>query len=288
MQTWILLTAGAATNAAIYALIALSLVLVYRGSGVINFGVGYAAVFAGLFFANGRGGWIGLATALVVGGVVGLAMYLVAVRMAERAGASHAALAVSTLGFGMILEFAAGRLWAKHGFTAKPLWGGSVSIGSVEVSHQRILTVLVAGACFVLVLLLLERSMIGWAMEAVAFKRDVAAAYGVSPLAVMLFVWLLAGAIAALAGSLLAPVSSVSRDVALPLAIQGFAAAVVGGLGSVGGAVVGAVVVAGLQAVVVQYVSTGFASAFAFLLLFVVLAVRPQGLMGGQRVVRTA
>lgn len=289
MNVATLLLVGALTNAAIYSLIALSLVLVYRGSGVINFGVGYVAVFGGLFFANlGARSWLGLVVATFVGAAVGGVLYLVAIRFAERAHAPHAALAVSTLGFGLVLEYAAGQLWAKRGFTTAPLVDGRFHVAGVGVSYQRLLTVVIALAAFGLVLLLLERTTLGWAMEAVAFKQESAAAYGVNPIAILLVVWLLAGALAALAGTLLAPVSSVSREVALPLAIQGFTAAVIGGLGSVKGAVIGAVVVAAVQALVIQYVSTGYASAFAFLMLFVVLVVRPQGLLRGARAVRTA
>jgi branched-chain amino acid transport system permease protein len=289
MDLWTLLLLGALTNAAIYSLIALSLVLAYRGSGVINFGVGYVVVFGGLFFANrGTTGWLDLGAAVLVGAGIGIALYLVSVFVAERRGASHAALAVSTLGFGLILEFAAGRLWAKRGFTTPPLVDGSVEIAGVGVSYQRIATVAIALAAFVLVLLLLERTMLGWAMEAVAFKRESAAAYGVNPIVILIVAWSLAGALAALAGSLLAPVTSVSRDVALPLAISGFTAAVIGGLRSVKGALVGALIVAVVQALVIQYISTSYASAFAFLLLLVVLVVRPQGLLGGARTVRTA
>lgn len=289
MNVTTLLVVGAVTNAAIYSLIALSLVLVYRGSGVINFGVGHVAVFAGLFFANlGTASWWGLLASMVVGGVVAAVLYLVAIRIAECAGAPHAALAVSALGFGLVLEFLAGRVWAKHGFTTTPLWGGSFRLGGVDIAYQRVLTVLLAALAFALVLLLLEKTMIGWAMEAVSFKSESAAAYGVNPVVVLIVVWVLSGAVAALAGSLLAPVSSVSRELSLPLAIQGFTAAVIGGLGSVKGAVLGAALVAAIQALVVQYLSTGYASAFAFLMLFVVLVLRPQGLLRGQRVVRTS
>jgi len=278
---------GASTNAAIYALIALSLVLVYRGSGVVNFGVGYIAAFGGIFFSNfGAGGWPALVTSLAVGGLLGMAAYLLSVRIGERSGASTTFLAMATLGFGLVLEYFAGKFWAKEGFSPKPLWRGSEHVGGVTISHERILTVIAAAVCFLIVLAILEKSMIGWAMEAVAYRRSTAASYGVNTVGVTLVVWLLAGVIATLAGSLLAPVTSISREVALPLAIQGFAAAVVGGLGSVSGAVLGAIVVSVVQALVVQYISTSYASAFAFILLFVVLALKPQGIMGGRRQVR--
>lgn len=289
MGDWLQLFVGASTNAAINALVAFSLVLVYRGSGVINFGVGYIAVFAGIFFANSAGaGWGALGLALLVGGAIGLLMYLLAVRLAERAGATHAALAISTLGFGLVIEWFGGKFWAKQGFSSPPLWAGDHVVAGVTISNQRVLTVVIALVVFLGLRLLLEKTMAGWAIESVAFRRSTAGLYGVNPVAVLLVVWVLAGALAALAGVLRTPVSAVSLGIALPLAIQGFAAAVVGGLGSISGAAVGAVIVAFSEALFVRYVSSEFASLFAFLLLFVMIALRPQGIFGVQReVVRT-
>ena len=289
MGDWLVLLVGAGTNAAINALIAFSLVLVHRGSGVINFGVGNLAVFVGIFFAGTAGaGWTGLGLGLLVGACLGVVMYLVAVRLAERAGATHAALAIATLGFGLVIDYFGGTLWPKQGFNAPPLVPGAQELGGVTISHQRILTVALAIVVFLALRLMLERTVPGWAMEAVAFRRSTAGLYGINPIAVLVVVWALAGAVAGLGGMLATETSVVSLGLALPLAIQGFAAAVVGGLGSIQGAAIGAVVVAFAEALFIRYVSSEYASLFAFLLLFVMIAVRPQGIMGVRRdVVRT-
>lgn len=280
---------SASSNAAIYSLIAFSLVLVYRGSGIVNFGVGNLAIFGGIFFANQHsGGWWALAMTLAVGAVVGGLMYLLSVMWGERLGASHAAIAIATLGFGMILDYYARIFWEPQGFTARPLISGSTELAGVTITYQRILTVVIALACMGLVLLLIERTTIGWSLEAVAFRRSTAASYGINVLVAMVLVWMLAGVVAALGGALLAPLSSVSRPLALTLAIKGFASAVIGGIGSIGGAVVGATIVAFSEALFIRYVDPSYASAFAFALLFIVLAVRPQGVVDNRRqVVRT-
>lgn len=284
MSDFVMVVAGAATNAAIYALIAFSLVLVYRGSGVINFGVGYIVVFAGIFFANvGGSGWASMGLAVLVGAVLGVATYLLAVRFAERAHAPHAALAIATLGFGLVIEYFGGELWARQGYTSEALWSGSVELAGVSISYQRIFTIVMAIACFALVILLLERTMIGWMLEAVAYKPSVAGLYGISTVVALILVWTIAGGVAGLAGALMVPLSAVSLPLALGLAIKGFAAAVVGGLGSVSGAAVGAIVVAFAEAFFVQYVSADYAGLLAFILLFVMIVLRPQGLLGSKR-----
>lgn len=289
MSDFLQIFVGASTNAAIYSLLAFSLVLVYRGSGIVNFGVGYLAIFAGIFFANqGSGGWVALLLTLAVGGALGATMYLASVVWGERFGATHAAIAIATLGFGMILDYYAGVFWEPQGFTRAPLISGSFEASGVTITYQRLLTVTVALFCFGLVLLLIERTTIGWSLEAVAFRPSTAASYGINVLVTMVLVWVLAGAVAALGGALLAPVASVSRPLALTLAIKGFASAVIGGIGSIGGAVVGAIIVAFTEALFIRYVSTSYANAFAFVLLFIVLALRPQGVVGNKRqVVRT-
>lgn len=284
MSDFVLVVTGALTNAAIYALIAFSLVLVYRGSGVINFGVGYIAVFAGIFFANTAGAsWGAMGLGILIGALLGVATYLLAIRAAERRHASHAAMAIATLGFGLVIEYFGGYFWVKQGFTAEPLWPGSIDIAGVGVSYQRILTVAIAIACFGLVILLLERTMIGWMLEAVAFKPAVAGLYGISTILALILVWALAGGVAGLAGVLITPLSAISLPLALSMAIKGFAAAVVGGLGSVSGAAVGALVVAFAEAFFVQYVSAAYASLLAFVLLFLMIVLRPQGLLGSRR-----
>lgn len=278
----------ALTNAAIYALIALSLVLVYRASGIINFGVGFMATFGGIYFANHAGGGdiVSLAMSLCVGAVVGVLAYVLAVYFGEKRQAPHAAIAISCLGFGLVLDYFAGVFWEKQGFTTPPLWAGRFEIAGVTITNQRVFTVLATLVCFAVVFVLLERTMVGWSLEAVAFRRSTATLYGVNVTLTLVLVWLLAGALAAGAGALLTPIASISKPVALQLAVKGFAAAVVGGLGSVQGALAGAMAVASAEALFVRFVSTTYASAFSFLLLFVVLAVRPQGIFGQQRQVQ--
>lgn len=283
MDNVIRLAIGGLTNAALYALVAFSLVLVYRGSGIKNFGAGYIAIIGGIFFArfdDGGGGWLALVLAIALSMAVGAAMYLLAIRPAERRGAKELNLAMSTFGFGLVLYFIAGAVWPKTAATAPPLWEGTLSIAGVTLPRQRVLTMVLAVVVLVVIALFLERTMAGWSLEAVAFSKDTAALYGVNVLASMVVLWMMAGAVAGLSGALVAGLSSITRDLALPLVVKGIVAAVLGGLGSLKGAVVGALVVAAAEVVFVRYVSSTYAEAMTFMLLFVVLASRPSGLFG--------
>jgi branched-chain amino acid transport system permease protein len=280
----------ALTNGALYALVAVSINVVYRASGVVNFGVGHLMMFAGIFYANSgtQGGWGPLAATVALGAGLGLLYYVVAVAYGERRGVNHVALALSCLGMGLILNYVAGELWLKQGFRAVALWSGSVVVADVNITNQRIITWILAAVFLAFLLAFIERTMMGRSMEATAHDAELAQVYGVNVLLVGLLTWALAGAAAGLAGAMQGSIASVGRPLALKFTVTGFAAAVVGGLGSVRGAVVGGLLIALAEVFMIRFVTTRYALTMVFMILFVVLAVRPQGVFGYVRGVERA
>lgn len=272
-------------NAAVYALIAVSLNIAYRSSGVLNFGAGHITVFVGILYVNQLDpGVVGVALAIVVGAVAGLVGYLVSVAWGLRTGVHHVALSLSLLGFGLVIDFAAGEIWAKEGFSAGNLVDGSVTIGDTTFAAERIVVVVLAALFIVATLLFVDRTMAGNAIQATAIDSELATLYGVRTGVVAVVTWLLAGAALGLAGVLQSSIAAVSLATALPLVIFGIAAAVVGGLGSISKAAAGAVAVALVQTAFIQYVSPRYSVSMVFVLLFVVLVLRPAGLFANARV----
>ena len=290
MEDLVQLGSIALTSAALYALVAVSVNIVYRASGVVNFGVGHLMIFAGIFYANGQaqGGWGRLVATILLGAGLGVGCYLIAVAYGERRGVNHTALALSCMGFGLILNYVAGELWLKQGFRAVALWPGSVVVADVNITNQRMVTWILGAVFLVLLVVFIERTMMGRAMEATAHDASLSQLYGVNVLLVGLLTWALAGAAVGLAGALQASIASVGRPLALTFTVTGFAAAVVGGLGSVRGAVVGGALIAVAEVAIVRYVTTRYALTLVFLILFIVLAVRPQGVFGYVRGVERA
>lgn len=273
------------SNAAIYALIAVSLNVVYRSSGILNFGAGHLVAIAGIFYVNEVGANAGgIAAAMVAGAVISLIGYLATVWWGQRAGISAVALSLAMLGFGLLLEYTAGELWAKEGFSADALIDGGITIGDTTFSRERVLVVVLALLWMGIVLLIVDRTMIGHAIEATSVDSELAQLYGVRTGAVRALCWALAGAGLGLAGALQASISALSMTSALPLIVIGIAAAVVGGLGGVGKAAAGALVVAAVQTAFIQFVSPGYSVSMVFILLFIVLAMRPEGLFVNSRV----
>jgi branched-subunit amino acid ABC-type transport system permease component len=276
------------STGAVYALVAVALNVVYRASGVLNFGGGFVAVFVGLFYANfALAGTVpGIVVAVLVGAGLGLMTYLAAVRFGERFGADPPALSLATLGFGILSAYFAGELWEQRPFSADALVGGGFELGGVAVSHQRVVAVVLVAAFVLALIAFVDRTVVGRAMEAAAHRRDLAELYGVNPVLVNGVAWLIGGAALALAGVLQGSIATVSEGLSLPLVVFGLAAAVAGGLGSIRGAVLGALLVALAQTAFTQYVSTRYSVTLVFALLFAVLAARPQGLLALARVER--
>lgn len=272
------------SNAAIYALVAVSLNVVYRSSGILNFGAGYMLAFAGIFYANQMpANLLGIAATMVLGAVFGLLAYGVAVWWGQHSGFDHVGLSLALLGFGMTLDFLAGRIWSAEGFSAGAIVGGTVTVGDTTFATKRIIAVLIAGVFITGVLWFVERTMAGNALEATAADSELAGLYGVRTGLVACAAWAIAGIAIGLAGALQTTMSAVSMASSLSLVILGIAAAVVGGLGSIQNAVVGAVAVAGVQAAFIQFVSPRYSVSMVFVLLFLVLALRPAGLFANAR-----
>lgn len=140
-----------------------SLNIVFRSSGVLNFGAGYLAAVAGIFYAiEISGSVIGVELAMVLTAVVSLLADFVAVRGGERLGVGRVQLLLSLLGFGLVLQFAAGELSAKQGFTARSLIAGTLNVAGATFVMQCVVVVAVAAAgIFVLaIVLFVERTMI--------------------------------------------------------------------------------------------------------------------------------
>lgn len=272
------------SNAAVYALIAVSLNVVHRSSGVLNFGAGHLAAVAGIFYANEiSGSALGVVVTMVLAAIVSLVAYVVSVRGGERLGVGAVPLSLSLLGVGLVLQFAAGELWPKQAFTAKPLVDGTLDIAGTTFATQRLVAVGVAAVFILAVVLFVERTMVGHAMEATAADVELAGLYGVRTGSVAAATWLIAGAALGLAGVLQSSLAAVSTSSAIPLVVLGIVAAVVGGLGSFSKAAAGALLASLLQAAFVEYVSPRYSISLVFVLLFAVLVLRPAGLFANAR-----
>jgi branched-chain amino acid transport system permease protein len=268
---------------AIYALIAIGFTVVFSTMRIVNFAHGEFVMGGGMIYAylTAHGIAIFPAVALAVGlcGLLGWAVYELALAGVD--SDNHIAQVMITLGVGVALKGAA-QLFIGKDTMFPPVFSSSASLGfaGMAISPQA-LWIVGSLIVFVLGLYALQRyTRLGSGMRAVSINRYAAILMGVSPRMAAAMAFVIAGLIGGAAGALMAPLASTHYDSGIFFAIKGFAAAVLGGIGSPIGAVVGGVVLGLTESLAAGYLSSVYKDAVSLMLLLIVLLVRPQGLFG--------
>jgi len=268
-------------------MVAVGFSIVLRASRVAQFGAGYVGLLGATLFGDTFASlprWVGLVLIVLIGAALGLAFYLLIVGLGRRLGASDTQLSLACLAGGLLIGAIVD--WTHSGgfFSAAPFVSGHFTIGTDVVLYNKIVTGAMGLIVLALVWVVVARTMLGKAMTAAAKAPDVADVSGLQTTRVVTAAWVIAGAVLLLAGALLSVLSPVSSASAFPLAIKGFAGSVVGGVDSPAGAALGAILLSVLDVLFIRYVNSSYDDLFIFVLLFVLLAVRPSGLRRGPAV----
>ena len=271
------------TVGAIYALVALGFAIIYNASHVINFAQGEFVMIGGMasagFIEAGLG--LPLAAVLSVGlaTLVGIALEKFAVERAR--GAPVVTLIIITIGASILLRGLATLVWDKK-IHPLPGFGGEQPIAFMGATLMpQVLWVLgVSAVALALVWWFFNRTLTGKAMLAVSHNALAARLMGISVRRVLLASFALSAALGALAGLLIAPISFTSWDVGVMLGLKGFAAAILGGLGSGPGAVAGGLALGLVESLGAGYLSSAYKDVFAFLIILAALVFLPDGLFG--------
>jgi len=274
------------TVGAIYALVALGFAIIYNASHVLNFAQGEFVMIGGMAAAGfvEAGLPLPLAALLAVGGatLVGLALAKFAIEPAR--GASVVTLIIITIGASILLRGLASLVWDKK-IHSVPAFSGEapLRLGGATLLPQ---TLWVLGATVLTVALLwwfFNRTLTGKAILAVSHNRLAAQLMGISVRRVLLVSFGLSAALGALAGVLIAPISFTSWDVGVMLGLKGFAAAILGGMGSGPGAIIGGLALGLIEALGAGYLSSAYKDVFAFVIILAALIFLPDGLAGRRR-----
>lgn len=277
------------TVGAVYALVALGFTLIYNASGVINFAQGEFVMIGGMVtvFASAAGVPLLLSAlfAIVIAIIIGLLLHRLAIEPAR--GASAVTLIIITIGASILLRGAAQIIFDKQ-FHKLPAFSGEMPVNVFGAAVQpQSFWVLGGTAVVVLALyIFLERTVLGKAVLATAANRLAARLVGINTTTIMALAFGGSAAIGAVAGILVTPITLTSYDVGTLLALKGFAAAMLGGMGNPLGAVVGGLLLGLLEAFGAGYLSSTYKDAFAFLVILIVLFAAPQGLFGRRAVER--
>ena len=277
------------TVGAIYALVALGFTLIYNASDIINFAQGEFVMLGGMttVFMALAGVPLPLAAliAIIVTTGIGLALHRLAIEPAR--GASPVVLIMITIGASVFLRGVAQIVFDKRFHSLPPLLGAEpIQIGGASVLPQSFVVLVGAGVIVILLWLFVERTLLGKAVIATAANRLAARLIGVDTRRIVDFSFAVSAAIGAIAGILVTPITLTSYDMGTLLALKGFAAAMLGGIGSPLGAVVGGLLIGMIEAMSAGYISSSYKDAVAFLIILIVLVAMPQGLFGRIKVER--
>jgi len=265
----------------VYALVALGLTLVYGVLKVPNFAHGalYMAAAYVVYEMLGRTGSsypVAIVVSIVLIAVMGGAMQLVVFRRLEGKSAVHAMIAA--LGVLFFLEGTADVIWGPDFRPVPTPLDGVVTAFGVNITEQRILVIIAAIVTMVGLYLLLKRTLVGMSIEALAQDREGALLVGIDTRRVALITFAISGALAAVAGSLIAPLVLVFPTMGAVIILKAFVIVILGGMGSVPGAILGGYLLALAETMAGTYVAFAFSELIAFALLVLVLVFRPTGL----------
>ncbi|MDN2565097.1 branched-chain amino acid ABC transporter permease [Aquibium sp. A9E412] len=271
-------------NGCVYGLVALGFVLIYKATEAVNFAQGDfmmlgAFICLGLTNAEflGLPFWVSVPIAVVVMGAFGYAIDMTIIR--RMFGQSQIAVVILTIALGFVLRFLAGVIWGHEPVALQsPIAGRDVSFGGLVLGLDEVFVVVTTVVLTVALYFYFNRTRLGVAMQA-ASQNQLAAYYmGIPVRRVNSLVWALAGAVAAVAGILFASKGSIDPSIGL-LGIKAFAAAVIGGFGSLPGALVGGIIVGLIEPFASYYIAAGYSQVMPYLLLFLILVFRPHGIV---------
>lgn len=283
MVVWQLVAAGL-TMGCVYALVALGMGLIFAGTRVVNFAQGefvMVGALLGITFYVKMQLPYSLAVLLVAlgGALLGISVALVVLRL-RRLQASLSSLIIVTVAIAFLIHAGAEAVWGRDPFySPSPLGPGTIKILGASIFPQSLLIWAATAVLLIAVFWLLQRTPSGKQFHAVSADTDSAWLVGINVDRVTIQVFALSASLSAVAGFLFGPITSASAFMGTPLSIKGFAAAMIGGLGSGSGPIVGGLLLGLAEAFAAYFVSSAYGEAVSFVILLVVLFLRPGGIV---------
>lgn len=290
MGTFVTLLASGIAYGAVIALVALGILVLVKATGVINLAHGgllTIAPYVALWAMVDMELPLGVAYVLAIAAVIVVALLLERLVNGVMKGKPHLVLLVATLGVALVIG-AVLSVW--QGADPKgirgPVGSGYLQFAGVSISYQRVLIIVVATIGMIGAVWLFERTDFGRQVRALAADREVALMCGIRVNRVARLAFVLSGALAAVAGLLLTPVSGVDLELGFSTMLVAFAAATIGGFDNLRGTAVAALAIGVLQQVIGYYFLPDFADILPFAVMLVAVVIRPAGVFSAVRTAR--
>lgn len=275
------LVSGLSTGA-IYALIGIGFAIIYNGTEIINFAQGELVMLGGMFtlFAlNVLHLPLPLAIVLAVAATTVSGVLFEQLTIRPLKSPTPLSLVIITIGGSILIRGIAMMVWGKDTH-ALPAFSGSepLAVGSATILPQHLWIFGLTAIAIVANKLFFQYSITGKAMRACAANRRAAGLVGIDVKRMVLFSFAISAALGSLAGIIVAPLTMTSYDVGVMLGLKGFCAAIIGGLSGGLGTVLGGLLLGILESLGAGLISSGYKDAIAFIILLLILFIRPQGL----------
>ncbi len=277
----------------IYALLALGLVMLYKATRIVNLAYGGVVVLGAymgyeVITAMGLPAWLGFVLALAFGAVVGVLLYYFIAR--PMIGHNPMTIFILTLVVAVLIDAVIGVVWEGKDKALDMFSLGLVGVGAVQVNQRLVYSFGAAIVLFAGMVVLFRYTKSGLAMKCVAEDLHVSQSLGIDVKRIFLLSWILTSGIAVASGILYGAAYSVNPEIGQFGLMKGFPVILLGGMESIGGALVGGVLLGVLEIMAAKYVEPAihyeFATTMAMLVMVAVLLIRPYGLFGEKRIER--
>lgn len=283
MQTLV----GGVGIGSLYALVALGYSMIYRSMGLVNFAHGsiyMIGTYFGIIWYQGMvmGLHVPYAIAFITGILLNALLGIVLERIFRPlANYDLMLMLLGTIGLGYVLDNLAVIIWGAQGFAVtSPLSNTPIIIGGVALLPQMLLLIGVSTILMIGLNVFLNKAKMGKAMRAAAMDRETASAMGIPVNTTNALTFAIGAGLAAAAGILAAPIVYVNPAMSSAVGLKGFAAFILGGAGSIPGAIVGGLTFGILEALSAGFISSAYTKGIAFVVMVAVLMFRPGGIVG--------
>ncbi len=272
------------TVGATYGLTGLGFTIIYNTTGIINFAQGEFVMLGGMlsvYFCSVMGLPLPVAImlAILVTTLAGAMMERFTIRPAKGSGA--VSLIIITIGLSIVIRGVAMLVWGKDTFALPPFSGNDpIPILGATILPQNLWILGISLVLLAGLKLVFSKTLFGKAMLACSFNPKAAYLVGVTVPRMVLYSFMISAAVGALGGAILAPITLTSYDHGILLGLKGFAACILGGLGNPFGAAAGGLLIGVLESFGAGLISSAYKDAFAFIILLLLLFVKPSGLFG--------
>lgn len=270
------------TNGSLYALMAVGVTMVYKSLGMLNFSHGDIMMIGTFIVLTLIKSGIPLLAAICIGviatAVIGFLLERLILRRVEFSSFTN--LLIATVGVSYILRNGAMVIFGTNPQRFPSLFSQvPISIAGFKVSPQSIGIILVSLALIIALHLFFTRVKVGKCMELASSNAQSAAMMGINVSHMRFLTFGISAGLACIAGALIAPLTYARPDMSATIGLKAFAAAILGGIGNLWGALLGGIILGVVEALGAGYISSAYRDAFSFIVLFLVLFIKPTGLL---------